>query len=235
MRRVAVIGLGTLGANLAMALVRHGVEVLAIDKDERYVEEIQDQVTSVAIIDTTKEKNLWKINPDELDAILITIGERFVEESILTTFLLSMEDGPDLYVRTVNELHRRIIERIGVKKAFNPEEDFAERLAQSLARPSILEMYAVSADGYVISDVLAPSAWVGKTLKELDLRGRHGLTVLSIKRKILRITAAGVEEATEKTEHNPPAHALIQRRDILVCFGELKELEAIAQESLEQD
>ena len=62
MRRVAVIGLGTLGANLAMALVRHGVEVLAIDKDEQYVEEIQDQVTSVAIIDTTKEKNLWKIN-----------------------------------------------------------------------------------------------------------------------------------------------------------------------------
>jgi len=232
MRRIAVLGLGSFGYHLACVLGDLGTDVLAVDNKIERVESIKDKVSRAICLDTTKEENLARISLDEMDAVIVALGESSIESSILTTALIAKMDIPMIISRSTTELHGRILKMVGAKEIINPEEDVAKRVAQRVAEPGILDLLSISKDGFAISELVTPAQFVGKSLADLNLRGKYGLNVVAIKRICHDDGTEDEDESCKNHEtinHNPGPDALLEEGDILVCLGKVDNIETLAQ------
>ena len=173
--RFAVIGLGNFGSHLAQTLAKSGAEVLAIDKDLVLIEQFKHEVTRAVSLDTTVQNNLKMASLTDMDAVIVTIGEHSVEASIMTTALIAGLGVEWLIARSTSSLHGRILKLVGAHEVINPEQFVAQKLVRRITQPNVLELAAISDDGYSMSDITAPPSFYGKTLAELELRKKYGL------------------------------------------------------------
>jgi len=211
MLRVAVVGLGRFGSTLAMALTEMGHEVIAIDSSAELVEEIQDSVTLAVRLDATEEKALVAQGIDKVDVAIVSIGEEF-EGNTLVTVLLKKLRIKKVIARAQTPMRARILELVGADEIIRPEEDSALRLANRLANPSILSYIELTA-GHSLLQVGAPRKFCGQTLAELDLRRKYRLNIIAIKRP--SDSVAGGYEVLDV----PSPDDQVQRGDILVIVG----------------
>ena len=205
MKRVfGVIGLGRFGYHVAKTLAEAGVEVIAIDKDPDKVRQVSDLVTHAYIADALDEKALEESGIFTADTVVISIGVN-IEASILVTVILLGRGVKDIVAKAINPLHGEVLSRLGVKRVVYPEMEMGVKLARSLLIGGVLEEIPF-APGYSIFEIKAPRRITGKTLKELDLRRRYGITVLVIKRG-------------DKVIVNPSATDRIEPDDVLLVLG----------------
>lgn len=214
-RRFAVIGLGRLGSHLARSLAKRGAEVIAIDRDMRAVEAIKDQVTLAVRLDSVDEEALRAQGLDKVDAVIVAIGEDF-ESNVLTVALLKKLGVKQVIARASSEIQKQILSLVGADKVFFPEADTADRLAQLLISPSILD-YIPLTDGQSVAQVNAPESFHGKTIAELKIRTRYGVYVIAVKR-------SDEKEITEM----PPPDFVIKRGDVLVVVGANEDIEKLS-------
>ncbi len=229
-QRFVVIGLGRFGAHLARTLAQRGAEVVVIDNSPERTEEFKDEISAIYTTDASKEENLKRIDlsPEE-DIAIVSIGENDIESSILVTALLKQHFGfKKVIARAVNHLHEKILKLVGADETVNPERDLAERLAQNLLYPGLLEALSIS-DNYSIGEVVAPKSFSGKTLAQLNIRKNYGVTVVAIKRKFSKYYEGGKSKKEEDVQHNPPPNAYINEGDVLVCIGTYQDLEKLSQ------
>ncbi len=175
----AVVGLGKFGYYVATTLAKAGVEVIACDMNEDKVKKIAELVTSAYVIDATDEKALIEAGINEADVVVISIG-RNIEASLLVVVQLMNLGCKNLIVKAVNELHGLILEKLGIKRVVYAEREMAVRLAKSLIS-GIIEEIPFTGE-YKLFEMEVPVKWIGKNLKELDLRRKYGISVLAIKR-----------------------------------------------------
>lgn len=225
--RYFVIGLGQFGYHLALSLTQTGAEVVAIDTKMDIVEHIKDEVSQSICMDASREENLKTLSIDEDDIVLVTIGEDDLENSILTTALLAQFRSKKLVARATNDLHRKILKIVGADEIVNPEKDLAERIAQRIVQRGLVDIIPLSGD-YAMSEIMAPSQFVGQTLVGLNLRNTYGLNVIAIKHKVRKFVEGTETEEEELLTHNPHPSTFIQERDILVCIGTIEDIERIA-------
>ncbi|BCK56324.1 potassium channel family protein [Nocardia wallacei] len=178
--RVVVIGLGRFGASLAHELVEHGSEVLAIDADPRLVQQYSDELTHVAVADTTDPDALEQLGVADFPHAVVGIGSD-LEASILTTSLLVDFRIPRIWAKANSRQHGRILERIGAHHVVLPEFDMGERIAH-LVTGRMLD-YIEFDDDYAMVRTTAPHAVIGTTLTESGLREHFDVTVVAIKRR----------------------------------------------------
>lgn len=211
-KRFAVIGLGYFGSNLARALTRNGAEVIAIDNTLTKIEEIKDEVAYAVRLDSTDEKTLRNQGLEDLDAVIVSIGEDF--ESALLTCVLLLEFGcKNIIVKSTSPIHTRIFKSVGVHTIVAPDLDMAERLSGSLISTNILETIPLT-ERYSILQVKAPTFMEGRTLKELDLRREHHVNLITIKRK-------SAEDAEREVIIGVPLpDTRIEKQDTLILMGE---------------
>ncbi len=228
MRRFAVIGLGNFGYHLCVTLSKNGAEVLAIDKEIELVEQIKNEVTRAICVDTTQEKNLQVAGLLDMDAVIVTMGERSVEASIMTTALIARLGVKWLIARSTSDLHGQILKLVGAQEVINPEQFVAERLAQRVAVPGIVDIVPISEDGYSLSDIAVPSQFVNKTLMELNLRAEFGINVIAIKRQTKKLLPDGTEQFRETVNHTPGPYDILKERDIISCIGSNEAIERFA-------
>ncbi|RKY01854.1 TrkA family potassium uptake protein [Candidatus Poribacteria bacterium] len=214
-RRFAVIGLGRLGSHLARSLAKRGAEVIAIDRDMRAVEAIKDQVTLAVRLDSVDEEALRAQGLDKVDAVIVAIGEDF-ESNVLTVALLKKLGVKQVIARASSEIQQQILSLVGADKVFFPEADTAERLAQLLISPSILD-YIPLTDGRSVAQVNAPESFHGKTIAELKIRTRYGVNVIAVRR-------SGEKEITEM----PSPDYVIKKGDVLVVVGANEDIEKLS-------
>ncbi|MBN1449186.1 MAG: TrkA family potassium uptake protein [Bacteroidetes bacterium] len=217
-KRFAVIGLGYFGTNLARELTRNGAEVIAIDNTLSKIEEIKDEVAYAVRLDATDEKTLRNQGLEDLDAVIVSIGEDF-ENALLTCVLLLEFGCRNLIVKSTSPIHTRIFRSVGVHRIVAPDLDMAERLATTLITTSIIETIPLT-DEYSIIQVNAPPFMVGRTLKELDLRHEHNVNLITIKR---RIEKQG-KEGAEKIIGVPMPETRIEEHDVLILMGAQKNI-----------
>jgi len=179
--RYLVIGLGMFGRNLVLHLARAGQSVLAIDRDEKLVQEIASEVDAAVCADSTDEAALHELNLQEMTCGVVAIGADATECSILTTALLRQIGVPRIVARGTSELHSRVLYAVGAHEVVNPEEAMGKRLARHLAQPSVLEHLELGEDAE-LAEVELPEAWVGKNLVELEVRRRFGTSVAAVRR-----------------------------------------------------
>jgi len=217
MKQFAVFGLGVFGESVAKNLMKEGMEVIVVDTDERRIETIKNDVTEAAIMDSTKEEALLAIDISRVDCAIVCIGDN-MEASILTSLLLKKLEVPKIIARANSEAHRQILSLIGVDEIISPEEEMGLRLARRLSSTHILHHLDISEE-HTIAEVLINENFVGKTLRELNLRSRFGVNVVGIKKKIPHVTENGENVFIEKYVDFPSPDDVFEEGDVLVMVG----------------
>ncbi|MCI5957966.1 MAG: TrkA family potassium uptake protein, partial [Clostridiales bacterium] len=179
-KQYLVLGLGRFGTSVAKALYDLGQEVLAIDSDEELVNDIAPYVTQALQLDATDETLLAGLGVKNFDAAIVSIGQN-TRDSILVCVLLKELGVPALIAKANDELHAKVLRKIGVDRVVFPERDMGVRLARSIISPGVLELMNLS-DDYQIIEVLVPTKWVGNTIIGVDVRCKHGVNILAIHR-----------------------------------------------------
>lgn len=179
-KQYLVLGLGRFGESLARSLHKLGHEVLAVDSDAELVDAISPFVTQAVQIDATDEGALQTLGVRNFDAAIVSIGHN-MRDSILVCVLLKELGIPYLIAKATDELHAKVLRKIGVDRVVFPEREMGIRLAKSLLTPNVLELMELS-DDYQLVETLLPAPWVGSSIIGLDVRKRFGIIILAIHR-----------------------------------------------------
>jgi trk system potassium uptake protein len=179
-----VVGLGRLGISMVATLDSLGHEVLAIDKSESVIQSLADDLPNVHLVatDTTDEDAVRGLNVEGFDAAAIMIGENHIEASILATATLKEVGVPRIVARATGGIHARVLEKVGADRVIQPEREIGEQLARTMASPVLLDYVDLGEDEALI-EAQVPRAWLHKSLSELNLSQKMGLTVLALKPK----------------------------------------------------
>ncbi|WP_409342330.1 potassium channel family protein [Paenibacillus sp. MBLB4367] len=208
-KQFAIIGMGRFGSSVAKSLSGLGFEVLAIDSSEARVQEISGIVTHAIQADTTDEEALRALGVRNFDVVVVAIGQD-IQSSILTTLILKDLGVSKIIVKAQNELHGKVLKKIGADKVIFPERDMGMRVAHHLISPNILDYIELSED-YSIVEIKASGSMLGKNLRELDIRAKYFCNVMAIKND-------------NKMNIAPHAEDLIGESDILVVVGKNEDL-----------
>lgn len=211
-KRFCVIGLGNFGFHAVNELFQQGHEVIAIDMDKEKVQHVQDCCTYAIMADAANKEFLRAQGLGEMDAVIVSTGERSHLATLITLYLKELK-VPRILVKAINEDHGRILEKIGATDIIFPEKDMARKTARSLSHPNVLEFIPL-AEEYSISESAPPAHFLGKTLTELGLRNKFHVTVIAIK-----------DVLTNEFIMVPPATHVIKDSDLLILIGKTDDLE----------
>jgi len=181
MKQVVVIGLGRFGTSVATALYKLGYEVMAVDENINKIQAIANNVTHAVQVDAREEEALNSIGIRNFDVAIIAIGQGDIEANILVTVILKDLGLKYVIARAENELHAKVLYRVGADKVVFPEQDMGIRLAHSLDSANLMDYLELSPE-YKIVEVLAPTSFIGKTLGQLQIRTKYNIIILAIKR-----------------------------------------------------
>lgn len=225
-KKFAVIGLGRFGARLARTLSATGGEVIAIDRDADLVEKLRDDVALAVRLDSTDAGALKAQGVDQVDVVVVGIGEDF-ESSALTVATLKSLEVKHIVARAQRDIQAQILRSVGADQIVLPEGESAIRWAHRLTLPNIKE-YVELNEGYSMVHMVAPELFHDKTLAELGLRNKHGLNLIAIRR---HATAdEGVKPAAAPAISLPEAGTKILPGDVLVLVGSNEALSRLSQE-----
>lgn len=210
MKSFLVIGLGRFGTSCAQALNDMNYEVLGVDQDVNLVNNIAPYVTHAVTADSTNEDFLSTIGVDKFDACIVAIGDN-QEASVMITVLLKEYGAKYVIAKAHNDLHAKVLSKIGADRVVLPERDMAIKLAHNLYNKNIYDMIDISPD-YSIITIQSPKSWCGKTLIELSPRDKYGVNVIAI------------ESSPKDINVLPNANTVIRENDILVVIGHNEEL-----------
>ncbi len=228
-KKFAVIGLGHFGSHLAVALAEMGAEVLAIDDDLEKLDDVKDKVTHTVRLDATDEKALRSQGLTDFDAVVVAIGDNF-EATLLSVAMLQKIEAKRIIVRCTTPVHERILNHLGITEIILPAAEAAERLANSLMFEKVVDSFALSSE-YTIAEVNVPDSFVGKTVQELDLPHRFEISLITIKRRVLKGQLLGFKKREVETILGvPPATQCVEQGDVLVVFGRKKAIQRMTQE-----
>jgi trk system potassium uptake protein len=216
LKRIVVIGLGNFGSAVADTLARKGHDVIAVDKNADAVDRIANRVTRAVVGDGTEPAILAEVGADRADVAVIGTGHD-ITASILAALAAQDLKIPDIYVKVISTPHARAVEKLGVTGTIFPERDTGRRLAESLGSISVLN-YVPLSPGFSLQEMAVPDAWVGQSLRELDIRRSHRISIVAV-HDMLTGEVAGV----------PDPDAPLKESDTLFVAGTVADLERLAQ------
>jgi trk system potassium uptake protein len=231
--KFCIIGLGVFGKNLARNLTALGVEVLAIDRKEENVSAIKDEVGAAAVMDFDDPSPLERFPLDEMDAVIIAIGDDF-EASMLMTARAQDLGAKKLVCRVLSPVHERLLRLMKVDRLVVPEEVAARGLAQSLLMRGVVNSFDLG-DGHAIIETPVPKDLVGKKpASDVAVFREADIALVAVKRTERRFLGRLVpeqgEEAKRKVVGFPDATFTLATSDVLVLFGPEKKLRAFLEE-----
>ncbi len=216
MKQFIIIGIGKFGESIATNLYKMGHDVLAVDIDEERVQYIANKVTHAVQADATEEGTLEALGVKHFDGAVVTIGES-VQASILITLLCKELGIRHVLAKAQNELHAKVLYKIGADRVVFPERDMGLRVAHSLVSTSFLDYIELTPD-YSIVELKAAKDWQGKSLKDLNIRAEYGINIMAIKQD-------------DKVVVSPAADDTIQRDDVLVVIGKARDINRFQENS----
>ncbi|MBE6687682.1 MAG: TrkA family potassium uptake protein [Ruminococcaceae bacterium] len=215
MKSFAIIGLGNFGTTLALTLAQNQHQVLVIDEDAEKVEEISDYVTNAVIGDSTDRAVLETAGITDYDCAVVAISNN-MECSILTTLLLEDMGISQVVARAVSDNHAKVLQRVGADIVVFPERDMGEKLAYKLDKNNVLDYIEFSED-YSLVEAKVPVRWVGKSLRELDIRRKYKINIIAVIK----------DHPYRKIEINPDPDAPFEADDTLAMVGLNSDLDKV--------
>ena len=221
-KRYCVVGLGQFGNAIAKQLAGKGAEVLAIDNDESHIQAIRDEVAYAVMMDATDKKALAAQGVQEMEAVVVAIGDDFESLLLCAAYLLELQVNR-IIARANGPQQRMILEKMGVKEILSPEDEVGKVVAERLLNPNILSFLELP-DNYEIVEIVAPKRIHQRTLEDIDLRHKYQLNLVTIKREF----EVQKRRATVTEQHVlgvPSSKTIISETDTLVVFGQIKDIQ----------
>ena len=212
MKSYVVIGMGRFGSEVAKRLCELGCEVLAVDKSSELIQPMGEVVTQAVVADATDKEVLRALGVKDFDCAVVAIGGS-LSDSVLATMNLKELGVGHIVCKAHDATHRQVLMKLGADQVVIPEQENAIRLARSLSSFNVLDYIELSED-YGLIDVPAPAQWVGRSLKELNVRAQLGVNILAVKQ-------AG------KINVSPSADYSISQGDVMVVLGDTAALKAV--------
>lgn len=172
-----MVGLGNFGSTVADALARKGHDVIAVDRSQDAVDRIAHRVARAVVADGTRSDVLRELGCEGADAAVVSTGDD-VAASVLATLALQDLSIEQIHVKVISGPHARAIDKLGATRTVFPERDTGLRLAESIASTAVINHIPLSA-GFSLQEIAVPDAWVGRTLRDLDLRRRLRVAVVA--------------------------------------------------------
>jgi trk system potassium uptake protein TrkA len=213
----AVIGVGRFGSSVCAELLRAGAEVLAIDSSQRAIDELRqiDPAIEARVVDCTDEEALRAAGVLEMETVVVAMSEP-IEASVTATLICKDSAGSrvqQVIARATSDLHMKMLKRVGADRVVFPSKMMGQRLGIELVRPNLLEQLRLD-DRSCIEEIKVPEAFVGHSLRDLNLRKHYNVNVL----------AAG---PAGKLHVNPPASHVLANGDLLVVMGSEESLRSL--------
>lgn len=208
-KQFLVIGLGRFGVSVAGTLTEAGHSVVGIDQSEDRIQRVSEEITDVIKCDATDADILESIGISDYEAVIVCIGEKYIQNSILVTLLLKEKGAKKIIAKAGTKTQGRVLSKVGADIIVYPEKDMGERVARNLVSSNIIDFLRVSPDVSII-EIPVPETIVGKNLVELNLRHKYGVTIISIK------------NSKNKIMSPPDINYKFQKDDVLTLIGEDK-------------
>lgn len=213
----AVVGVGRFGSSVCAELLRSGAEVLAIDSSQRAIDELRQFDASIEsrVVDCTDEEAMRAAGVLELATVVVAISEP-IEASITATLICKDSPGTkvkQVIARATSDLHQKMLERVGADRVVFPSKMQGRRLGMELVRPNLLEQLRLD-DRNSIEEIKIPNIFVGKSLREINLRKHYNVNVLAV-------------GPTGNLFVNPPASHILEANELLVVMGSNEALRAL--------
>ncbi len=216
MKRFVIIGLGNFGFTVARSLSENGHDVIAIDTDGNVVDRLASHVSRAAVGDATDIETLQRIGADDADAAVVSTGDD-ITASILATMALHDLKVKDVFVKVVSNEHARVMQRIGVTEVVFPERDSAIDLATRVCGSALLN-YVQLGTGFSIQEMGVPTAWYGKSIRQLSLRQKFDISIVALH-----------DVLTDKIYATPDPDYILKDSDTLLVAGTDQALARAAQ------
>jgi trk system potassium uptake protein TrkA len=210
-----LIGLGHFGSSVALALDKAGHEVAGIDADPIAVERLADRLPELVCGDGTDPEVLAELGAAQAQAVIVSTGSD-VTASILAAVTLRDLGVREIYVKVVSDLHGRILDKVGVAETIFPERESALQLSQRLGSRTILKYLSIE-PGFSAQEMALPERWIGRSLRELELPRRYGVSVIAVRNFL-----------TGETSPIPNPDAPLLDSDALLVAGRDADLERLA-------
>ena len=176
----AVFGLGRYGIAVARELVHNGVEVIAVDMDERSVNTAADELPICKCADITDPEVIRQLGISNVDVVIIAMANN-LEASVMAVTLCKEIGVKTVIAKSANEMHQKILNRVGADKVVFPENESGIRLAKNLLSSGFVDMVSLAKNVSMIELDMKPE-WVGKNLIELNLRKKYSINVVAVRK-----------------------------------------------------
>lgn len=176
----AVFGLGRYGIAVARELVDHGMEVIAVDSEERIVNMAADELPICKCADVTDPDVIRELGISNVDVVIIAMANN-LEASVMAVTLCKEIGVKTVIAKCANEMHQKILLRVGADKVVFPENESGIRLARNLLSSGFVDMVSLAKNVSMI-ELDVKREWVGKNLIELNLRKKHSINVVALRR-----------------------------------------------------
>lgn len=214
MAQILVVGLGKFGFHVARLLHEHDHEVVAVDSDVEHVQDIRDYCSKAVHLDARDKRRLEAIGLKHFDIAVVSLGEA-VDVSALVALHLKEVGIPRIITKAGSEDHARLLEKLEVDEIVFPEREAADRLVRRLSNENVLDFIPLD-EKSSIEEVTPPTSWVGKSLRELEVRKRFGLAVVGV-----RSTETGALKL------NPAGDHMVLSTQSLLVLGDNADLRRI--------
>lgn len=209
MKSYLILGLGRFGKSCAKALNELGHDVLGVDNNELVVQEFSDEVTHVICAQASSEEFLKSIGVESFEAAVVAIGDD-IQSSILATLILKDQGAKYILAKAQNDLHAKVLYKVGADKVVFPERDMGMKAANNLVSNNIIDMIELSPD-YSIMEITVPQNWVNKSIGELSIRSKYKVNVLAIRKN-------------SSMDVSPQPDTKFEQSDIIAVMGKNSDL-----------
>jgi trk system potassium uptake protein TrkA len=175
----AIFGLGRYGLSVARELVAGGADVLAIDSNEAIVNSLSAEIPLCKCADVTDPDVLRQLDIGNFNVVIIAIAGS-LEATVMATMLCKELGVETVIAKCSNEMHQKILSRVGADQVVFPEFESGARLAKNLLSSGFVDLLDLARDVSMVEIQVQPE-WVGKNLMELNLRRKYGINVVAIR------------------------------------------------------
>ena len=210
----AVFGLGRYGIAVARELVSNGMEVIAVDADERIVNAAANELPICKCADVTDPDVIRQLGISNVDVVIIAMATN-LEASVMAVTLCKEIGVKTVITKCANEMHQKILALVGADKVVFPENESGIRLAKNLLSSGFVDMVSLAKNVSMI-ELDAKPEWVGKNLIELNLRKKYSINVVAVRNG-------------ESVSVDIDPHAPLQADDKLIVIANTQRLSKLKQ------
>ena len=191
----AVFGLGRYGMAVARELVDNGMEVIAVDAEEKIVNDAAVYLPVCRCADVTDAEVISRLGIGNIDTVIVCMASN-LEASVLAVTLCKESGVKNVIAKCSNEMHRKILLRVGADQVVFPEKESGTRLAKNLLSSGFIDMISLSNEVSIV-EIDVKNEWCGKNLIELNLRQKYGFNIVAIKKGKTVNTNVNPEQALD--------------------------------------